>query len=263
LTIVFTSAPSYGAEITATYNFSYEANPDNISQVDIDFAQTSVTAEQFKLRARYSLDAAFDMQQVQGVNADDLLVSALASLIRADIDRIIMEDVRSQAAANASMGTLTFDCTIPQYIPLKAAWDAFYGKVLVNGSNKIFQRTKMVGGNFIIAGTNACTVMESIDGYTGVQPTGAFSGPHVAGTLRGWKVIKNPHFGANNFVIGHKGGEYLNCGYVFAPYRALYLSPPVVLDDDRVRRGLAMSAGRKMVNVDMFVAGSITNFPTS
>jgi hypothetical protein len=260
VTIVFTTAPTNGTAITATYKFSYEAKVDNITEVDIDLDQVTVEAEQFKLRARYSLDAAFDLQQVQGVNADDLLVATLSALIRADVDRIIMQDILDKAEANTSMGTLSFDATVPTYIPVKAHLDGFFSRVLSRGSNKIFQRTKMVGGNFIIAGTDVCTILESIDGYEGITPTGGFSGPHVAGTLRGFKVIKNPHFTTTKFVIGHKGGEYLDCGYVFAPYRALYLAPPVVLDDDRARRGLAMSAGRKMVNVDMFVAGQVTNF---
>lgn len=262
VTIVFTSPVGNGTTVDITYNFSYEAASDpstQINQVDIDIQQDSVTATEYKLRARYSLDAAFDLQQVQGVNADDLLVATLASLIRADIDRTVMQDIYTQAAANSSMGTVSFDATLPTYIPVKAHYDAFK-KVLNVGSNKIFGRTKMVGATFLIGGLNVFNVLEYVDGYQGIKPTGSFSGPHVAGEINGLKLIKNPHFSANTFVLGHKGGDYLNCGYVFAPYRALYLSPAIVLDDDRARRGMAMSAGTKMVNVDMFCAGSVTNF---
>jgi hypothetical protein len=262
MTIAFSSAVGNGTTVDATYNFSYEAPSDgttNINEVDIDIAQDSVTATEYKLRARYSLDAAFDLQQVQGVNADDLLVASMASLIRADIDRTVMEDQYTQALANTNMGTVTFDATIPTYIPLKAHYDAFK-KVMNVGSNKIFGRTKMVGATFAVAGLDVCNVIEYVDGYEGIKPTGGFSGPHVCGELNGIKIIKNPHITSNVFYLGHKGGDYLNCGYVFAPYRALYLSPSIVLDDDRGRRVMAMSAGTKMVNIDMFVAGSITNF---
>ncbi len=258
--IVFNSPVAASTVVYVDYKFAYESKTANINEIDIDLAQLTVDAEQFKLRARYSLDAAFDLQQVQGVNADDMIVSALASIIRSDIDRIIMAEILANATANTNSPALTFDATVPQYIPVKAHYDGFFIKAVKRGSNRIFQRTKMVDGNFIICGTNVSTIAESIDGYVANPISGSFSGPHVAGTLRGIKVIKNPHYDPSAFVIGHKGGDYLDCGYVFAPYRALYLSPAVVLDDDTARRGMAMSAGHKMVNVDMFVAGSVTNF---
>lgn len=254
--LTYASAVGNGTVIYSTYKYNMEDNPSLISRLNISLSQVSVTAEPYKFAADYSLDAAFDLQQAHGVNADTVLVAALASLIRAEVDNLSMTDMYDNAAATAT----TFDAAVPNYVPLKSHYESFVAKVLVKGANTIFKNTRTVSGNFIICGVNVANIVESLDGFEGVELVGDFAGPHVSGTFRKkWKVIKNPNFSDNNYVIGHKGGNYLNTGYVFAPYRALYTTPPIVLDDDKARRGMAMSAGRKMVNSNFYIKGSVSN----
>jgi len=256
--VVFSSAPASSIAITATYDFDSEQTPSGIGQIDIDLSQTTVTARPYKLRALYTLDAAWDLQQAHGKDADAELVAALAAIIRAEIDEQIMKDLYVQAAA----GTTQFDATVPTGVSKQEHYDGFIHKIN-QSANQIYTSTRMVSGNFIIAGINAASIIEGMSKFesSGMNMNGSFSGPYVCGTLDNrFLVIKNPSYGANDYLVGHKGEGYLYAGYVWAPYRPLYTTQPVVLDDMIVRRGLYTSGGKKMVNSRMYAKGTVINY---
>ena len=256
--VTFSTAPGSAVAVTASYEFDSEQTPTGIGQVDIDLTQATVTARPYKLRALYTLDAAWDLQQAHGKDADAELVAALAGIIRAEIDEGIMKDLWVQAAA----GTTQFDATVPSGVSKQEHYDGFIHKIN-QSSNQIYTSTRMVAGNFIIAGINAASIIEGMGKFesAGMDANGSFSGPYVCGTLDNrFTVIKNPSYGANDYVVGHKGQGYLYAGYVWAPYRPLYTTNPVVLDDMIVRRGLYTSGGKKMVNSKMFAKGTIINY---
>lgn len=256
--ITFSSNVTNGIAVTATYDYNSEQTPSGIGQIDIDMAQTTVTARPYKLRALYTLDAAWDLQQAHGKDADTELVAALASIIRAEIDEQVMKDLFVQAAA----GSTNFDATVPTGVSKQEHYDGFIHKIN-ESSNQIFKATRMVSGNFIIAGINTASIIEGMSKFesAGLEMNGSFSGPHVCGTLDNrFLVVKNPSYGANDYLVGHKGQGYLQAGYVWAPYRPLYTTNPVVLDDMIVRRGLYTSGGKKMVNNKMYAKGTIVNY---
>jgi len=255
--VAFTTPPDNGAAIQVSYQYQIEMDSSQISEVTVNFSSMVVNAAPYKLKALYSLDAAFDAQQAHGINLDSALLSALAALIRSDIDNLTMDDIYSNAAGTP----VNFNGAVPNYVAPQAWYNAFVPNVLIKASAQIFQNTKVVEGNFVFGGVNAVALMSAVDGFEGVDITGDYSGPHVAGTIRKkWKVIVNPNMPTNNYCIGHKGGNYLTTGYVFAPYRALYVTPPIILDDDTSRRGMAMSAGRAMVNPYFYVTGTLSGF---
>lgn len=256
--VTFSSAPASGIAITGSYEFDSEQTPSGIGQIDIDLTQATVTARSYKLRALYTLDAAWDLQQAHGKDADAELVAALAAIIRAEIDEGIMKDLFVQASA----GTTQFDATVPTGVSKQEHYDGFIHKI-TQSSNQIYSATRMVAGNFIIAGINAASIIEGMTKFesAGMDANGSFSGPYVCGTLDNrFLVIKNPSYGANDYLVGHKGQGYLYAGYVWAPYRPLYTTSPVVLDDMIVRRGLYTSGGKKMVNSKMYAKGTVINY---
>lgn len=256
--VTFSAAPATSIAITGTYDFDSEQTPSGIGQVDIDLAQATVTARPYKLRAMYTLDAAWDLQQAHGRDADAELVAALAAIIRAEIDEQIMKDLYVQAGA----GTTQFDATVPSGVSKQEHYDGFIHKIN-QAANQIYTSTRMVAGNFIIAGINAASIIEGMSKFesAGMTANGSFSGPYVCGTLDNrFLVVKNPSYGANEYLVGHKGEGYLYAGYVWAPYRPLYTTAPVVLDDMIVRRGLYTSGGKKMVNSKMFAKGTVINY---
>lgn len=136
--------------------------------------------------------------------------------------------------------------------------------VFTEMSNDIFSRTKRVGANFIVAGINVCTLIESLPSTLWVATSlgsQTINGPHKIGTLAGkWDVYKNPYYGSDNFLLGYRGSSYLDSGYVYAPYMPLYATPTHVEDDFIFRKGLATSYGQIMLNNLLYAKGNITNF---
>lgn len=256
--ITYATAPANSVVITATYDFNMEQNPAGIGQIDIDLAQTTITARPYKLRALYTLDAAYDLQQAHGINADDELVAGLASIIRAEIDESVMKNMLSQAGA----GTVSFDAQVPIGVSKQDHYDSFI-HTITRGGNLIYSQTRMVNANFIIAGNNVASIIEGMSQFqsNGVEANGQFSGPYVAGTIANrYLVVKCPSYNPNDFLLGFKGNNYLYAGYIWAPYRPLYTTQPIVLDDMVARRGLFTSGGQKMINNKFYVKGTITNY---
>lgn len=257
--IQFKAAPVAGS-VTLTYQFTFEDNTSKIAKLKIALRQLSVTARQYKLSSEYALDAAYDLSQAHGVDIDPLMVSALASTIRYEIDGLGLQLIRTQGGTGSAQ--VTWNKRIPLYIDQVQHYRSFLA-TLVAASNIIFGQTGMVGGNVVIAGLNVMNIIESM-GEPWWKPNyangemGTFSGPHVAGILNNrWKVIKNPYYADNEFVVGHKGGNYLESGAVLAPYRPLYTTPAIPWYDDTVKRGMATSAAMRMLNKNLFVIGSI------
>jgi hypothetical protein len=57
--------------------------------------------------------------------------------------------------------------------------------------------------------------------------------------------------------MGFKGMNFLEAGYVYAPYIPLYTTPTIVLDDFIGRKGLATQYGKKALNPLFYVTGEI------
>jgi len=243
-----------GADVTVTYEFNFEENPSLIPEVNISLTSAPVTARMRKLRALYSLDAGYDLQQIFGKSADTELTTALSSEIRQEIDGDILTDLLNAA----SVSLTPFSLTPPDpSIPFRDHKFDFINTI-IDGSNTIFDNTRRAEGNFIVAGTDVMRLLESLEGR--YEKNGRLQpGPHFAGTLDGsWRVFKNPFYPKKTFVLGYKGDLFLEAGYVYAPYMPLFTTPNIMLDDFVSRKGMATSYGKKIVNGDFFVKGTIT-----
>lgn len=251
--VTFNAAPVLGRAITMTYKINFETNPDNIPEVDLSVYSDAITAQNRKLRAHYTLDAAYDLQQAFGRSAEADLSAALASAIRAEIDGEIFYDLYNGA----------FD-TMPTWtrnMPTGVSWrDHKFAIIdaIVAASNQIFIQTRRVAGNFVVAGVNVCTIIEALEGRFKRTAQRPLPGPHVIGYLDNFPIIKNPYYGVNTFLVGYRGDLWLDTGYVYAPYMPLYTTPSITLSDFTTRKGMGTRYAKRMVNSRMYVRGSVT-----
>jgi hypothetical protein len=245
--VTFKVAPVAAVIIVATFDLDFQKNPDLIPEVDISITSQSVTAQNKKLRARYTLDAGYDVEQAWGRSVDNELKAALASEIRMETDGEILNQIATQATAPSYSWSRTPDANI--------AWAdhkwAFYDKAVLPASGGIFETTAKVEGNFIVAGTDVCTVIESLapqfKSENSMQP-----GPHYIGTLGEFRVYKNPYYAKTQWVMGYKGTMFLEAGFIWAPYLPLYTTRTTVLDDTVARFGMLQSSARKMINSNFY-----------
>jgi hypothetical protein len=56
-----------------------------------------------------------------------------------------------------------------------------------------------------------------------------------------------------NMLLGFKGTQFFEAGFVWAPYQLLYTTPTLQTADFLSQKGMASRYATKMVNQDMYV----------
>ena len=258
VTLTAGTAPATDATISVHYRYDMDMTTVGFSQVDLDLASISLEAFPRKLRARWLLDAGFELQKMKGIDAESELVTAMSNEIKFEIDGELLKELYRQAAWTG----FTWDCQMPGTYLSYTEYKRTIIDLFTEMSNKIFMGTKRVGANFIVAGVNVCNIIETLPDFNADSlGTKQINGPHKIGKLANkWDVYKNPFYGDNNFILGYKGSSWLDAGFVYAPYMPLYATPTQVLDDFIFRKGLATSYGQVMLNNKLYAKGSIANF---
>ena len=170
-----------------------------------------------------------------------------------EIDTEIVSDLVRLAGAGPE---LTWSKIPPTGVNIIDHYDSFWAK-LTEGSKQIFQATQRVSPIFIVCGTNVSAVIEVMRNFDG---TGAQEGvgPHFIGTLGGkYKVYVAPLIDPDTFVMGYKGSNFLETGYIYAPYMPILTTDLLMPADFRGQQGYATSYGKKMVNSKMYLRGKI------
>ena len=256
-----------GTEVTTvTYEYDSEIS-DNLPQIDIQLTSAMVEARRRAMRIRYSQDAAFDFKQEFGVDADATLVAQVADLIRTEQAREVVSDLWGAAGtAVTTFPVSTFNPATAGYSRIEHFKDFIYQ--LNVASNAIYEATQRAHGNWIVCDTKAASVIQTIpapifqaagiDNNTqGVQFLGILNGQ-----FRVWKdKLLSSESGAaanGNILMGYKGPDFFDAGYVWAPYQLLYTTTNVTLDDFLTRKGMATRYAKKIINPNLYRKISLT-----
>lgn len=250
--LTYNAALAAATQVWATYETDFEQSPENIPEVNLQINSLLTEAKPRKLRARYSLDAAFDISSAFGRSVGADLDVALAAEIRAEIDGELMAAI----LAGASAGVQTWSATPPAGVSYAEHKWTFLDD-LVKVSNFIFSKTRRAVANFIVAGINVCNVIESLSPRFKREGR-VLPGPHYIGTLDGMRVYKNPFYPDNESVVGYKGDMFMESGLVYAPYMPIFTTKAIMLDDFISRKGLATLYSKKMVNSDFYAKLNVT-----
>lgn len=239
----------------ATYNYNNEQVPDlQVPQMNMSLAQIPIIAGSRKLAAYWGFDAAYDLKQQFGVEILDVMSAQAAGEIAHEIDTEIVKKLYAGASAGPE---LTWSKTPPVGVNMLDHYDSFWVR-LTEGAKIIFTATQRVQPNFIVCGANVAAVIEVMRNFDATGSSDAV-GPHFIGTLGGrYKVYIVPQMDENTFVMGYKGTNFLETGFVYAPYIPVATTDILVPADFRGQQGYATSYGCKMVNGKMYLRGRIT-----
>ena len=254
-----TGAISITGAGAATYSFSYAFNSEgnlNIMDYELKLSSTPVTAKVMKLKAVWSEEADQNLQSMYNIKAEPVLLNALTNALQYQKHRQVIFDLRARADA----GFVSWDALAPTGVNYQthkfSIIDAFE-----TASNFIFGATNMVAGNWLLLGLQAATVVATLPQFVSKNNRTQMQGITYLGDLGNKKVFADPHYPNNEFLVGHKGDQFLTTGYVLAEYQKLYTTPDIVLPDFLHQRGFATSFARKVVNSKMFCRGLILNSP--
>ena len=242
---------------TVTYAFNAEGNL-NIQDYEMKLSSTPVTAKVMKLKALWSEEADQNLQAMYNIKAESVLLNALTNALQYQKHRQVIFDLRARADA----GFVVWDAVAPTGVNYQthkfSIIDAFE-----TASNFIFGATNMVSGNWLLLGLQAATVVATLPQFVAKGNRTQMQGITYIGDIGNKKVFADPHFPNNEWLVGHKGDQFLTTGYVLAEYQKLYTTPDIVLPDFIHQRGFATSFARKVVNSKMYCRGLVQNSPTS
>lgn len=252
ISITLASATTQEASVSYSYN-NEDAPVANVPEVNLEITSLPVVAKSRKMKAVYAFDAAYELEKEYGQDIDSLLATEVAGEIAHEIDMEIANDIFKMANAGSP---ITWSKTQPVGVNLIDHYDSFYSK-LVEGANVIFGATRKVQPNFMICGLGVASVVQVMRNFT---PSGTQAvGPHFLGTLGNFKVFVSPDYAPNQFVLGYKGGSFMDAGMFYCPYMPIVSTDLLMTDDFAGRKGWATMYAKKMVNNKMYLQGYITD----
>jgi hypothetical protein len=241
----------------ATYRWDSEGS-SMVPQIDVQITQSTVETERRAIMVNYSIESVQDLMAEFGVQLEPNLVSAAAEQMNFEIARQIIHELWTVAPVAG-----VFPTTNPGsgYSQQEHFRDIIF--LLNTASNNIWSRTQKVYGNWLIVDKLAANVIESLPGDLFVKAPKPKNpqGLHFIGTLAGeYRVYKDIHLdkepGAapnGNILMGFKGQDFYEAGFVWAPYRLLYTTETLTTADFLSQKGMASRYATKMVNPDMYV----------
>ena len=249
------SAPLPATEtVTITYDFDGEQQTE-IPKLTISLASSSIESKRRALAYNYSAEAEQDFMAEWNMNLDRFIVNGCSQALIAETAGEIVKDLWSMAGAAVA----TFSLTIPSGVTKKEHFsDITYELNTTSGS--IYDATQRAEGNWLIVDIKAASIIKTI-GRPQWEPSGA--GPSqqglvLIGTLDGLPVYQYKQLASmpgasslGNILMGYKGPEFWDAGYVWAPYQALYMSVPAnagFITD----KALATRYAKKRVNANMY-----------
>lgn len=248
-----TLATASSDEPNVSYSYNNEDVPlNNVPEVNLRITSLPVVCKSRKMKAVYAFDAAYELEKEYGQDIDSLLATEVAGEIAHEIDMELANDIFKMANAGSP---ITWSKTQPVGVNNIDHYDSFYTK-LVEGANTIFGATRKVQPNFMVCGLEVSSVVQVMRNFTpsGVQAIG----PHYLGTLGQFKVFVSPDYSANQFVLGYKGGSFMDAGMFYCPYMPIVSTDLLMTDDFAGRKGWATMYAKKMVNNKMYLKGYIT-----
>ncbi len=259
-------------------DFASPALP-TIPEIDIKIESIAITTTTRKLRARWSPELAQDLNAYHALDAEVELTQILSEQISLEIDREILLDLLTQANGanlywsrapgrfvNKNTGapiTLPTSLSIgPQFTGTVREWYETLVETIIDCGNTIHRKTLRGSANFMVCGPDVATILEASVLYrpkVTIDGNGQVGSPFTigcepVGTLSNrFTVYKDPYFPSSKILVGYKGGNYLETGYVYAPYVPLIVTPTIFgVEDFAPRRGVMTRYGKKMIRSDFF-----------
>lgn len=203
-------------------------------QMQLTVLRQTVTATSRKLQAKWTTEAAQDLNSQHGLDLEAEITSALSAEVVSEIDNEIINDLIALAGTSDTFdmnGTFT---GVPNYVGDR---HAVLGVLINRIANEIARKTRRGAGNFIVVSPLVASVLQSASkAVFSPAVAGSFEAPNgtkLVGVLNGSIKVYTYIYhdtGAEAVLIGYKGGSgEMDTGYFYCPYVPL-MSSGVITD---------------------------------
>ena len=248
----------YPPALTATTSDGYAAQTADFEgfggrSLRLSVLKQTISAGSRKLQARWTMEAAQDLNSQHGLDLESELTAALSAQIAHEIDNEILTDLLALAS---TVGTFDFSAPPPSLSPNYLGDRYANLGILINKfANQIGALTRRGPGNWLVGGHLITSILQSASkSVFAPAVSGSFSDPtgnKMVGTMNGQMKIYSYNWGLDDawqitgsgagvmnasgslgedVLIGYKGGSSeLDSGYFYCPYIPL-MSTGIVMD---------------------------------
>lgn len=241
---------------TSTYRYDSEGS-SSTPEVDIQIVTSTAETERRALRVNYSAESMQDVMAEFGVSLEPQLVSGCAEQMNDEISRQIISEIWRVAPVNS---------TFAKTGPTEFSQQEHFRDIVLNfnaASNNIQFRTRKGYANWAVVDEQGSNIIESLPAgmFVAAPRPANVQGLHFIGTLLNkYKVYKDLRLineatasSTGNCLLGFKGSQFFEAGFVWSPYQLLYTTPTLQTADFMSQKGMASRYATKMVNQDMYV----------
>lgn len=264
--VEFAAAPANGATILVDYALDMEhlgqKGNTKIAELKLGMTSATVDAEEYKLKTSWTLEGAQDLKAYHGEDMEDLLTKQMGDELRREIDRLIITDLYTGASA----ANVTWSKAVPAGVKMQEHYETLlhaFGDV----STEIYKK-RLRHANFAVVSPDTLNLLDKLntfrvlgtEGEDGWKQTARLAaGPAVIGTLAGrFSIIVDPLFPSNKVLLGYKGEDWQETGYVYSPYTAFETETFIDPNTMRPVKGLLQRSARHLVNGDFYGTVTIT-----
>lgn len=272
-----------GTELTAEYyqraafDSSEGASATPIPRISFEMKSKPVEAKTRKLMVQWTTEVEQDAKAYHGLDVEKTLTDFLTEHITLEIDREIIFDLYEGYDKNL---------TESWNVETTASGAGFYStyeeqqrgllRAMNTLSHKIFTSTKRGPATFALVSPEVAAILESIPEFTilndgGGNVTGA-GVKKVGSVSKKWDIYVDPLLaGTVNYdkiLMGYKGSNVYDCGYIYAPYVIGVMSPVIYHPDELFtpRRGILSRYGKTWIRRDFYgvvEVDGLTSFSSS
>jgi len=263
LNVTFAGGKSPDADTKVSTTYYYDSAREDVSgvpEIITKFTETYVSTQPRRLNVKWMIDSALMASSEHGVEIEQEMVNGCLSGIMNEIAIEVFDDLYDVATSNGG-AAVTFDKTPPSTTIPYITHKQEILTTLSEAGAEIEEDTQKVTANFVIGGKEFIKVTKGLPRdifspikYADKIPVGA----HVIGTLDNqYTVIQNFNYTSTKFLVGAKGPDWLSTGYIYVSYIPLMTTPVNWQESGAHWRQLLTYYGKKVVNGDFFVKGSI------
>lgn len=212
---------------------SYEVSMEgNVNQPElglrIDGADTGIIKRM--LRGRYTLDSAFDMNVLHGIDLESELVNLMKLDITNGINREIVDDLRKMAAINQVLDFNDYVSPTPSNGTTTSGNYEDTHRLMLDSIHqvaaKIWNLGRLGKGNFVVGNPVTLAFLSRVTGFVGSGVSVNASGLTYTGSLGGsLKFYEDPQYPTGELLIGYKGQGAMDAGYLHCPYLPVTATP--------------------------------------
>jgi hypothetical protein len=252
----FSASLASGGSMTAEYESNSEGQYVR-AQLDIEMQSASTTCITRAIGMRVSMQSMQDWAAEQGGDLSQTIITGAAQQMLADVGGEVVQDLWSMAGTPVT----SFSLAVPTGVNRAEHFRDLNWEIQI-ASGAITDATQRGEATFLIVDQKAANVLITAGVAGGFVKAGSDAkgqGLVFIGTYNNLRVYKYKYMSAfkgaspdGNILVGYKGEDWWDTGYVHAPYQQFFSNGPDERADLTRRQAFAMRYAKKRINSFMY-----------